>query len=198
VRKNSGVDHGLLDLLPVFRFGSLKGQHGAECVVCLAVFEDSEVVRLLPKCRHVFHVECVDAWLHAHSTCPLCRYKVEPDDVVVHVEEDAIANSLERESDRRGQNDAALRGENENAGTASLDSAERGLERRFVGVQQRLSDFEARDALCLTSDTVTWEARGEGVRRCQSCGNVLGEVDREINLRRTRSCQDLLGFTQLC
>ncbi|QCE00726.1 RING-H2 finger protein ATL17-like [Vigna unguiculata] len=194
VRKNSGVDHALLDSLPVFQFGSLKGQGVIDCAVCLAVFEDSEALRLLPKCRHAFHVECVDAWLHAHSTCPLCRYKVEPDEVVVLVEEDAKkAKSAEGES---SQNDAALRGENENAGTASLDTAERGLGRRFVGVQQRLSDFEARDALRLTSETATWEARGERGRRSHSCGNSVGEVMENdmMNLRGRRSFHGLLQF----
>ncbi|CAJ1971674.1 unnamed protein product [Sphenostylis stenocarpa] len=168
--KNSGVNHALLESLPVFQFGSLKGQHSLDCAVCLAVFEDSEVLRLLPKCRHAFHVECVDVWLHAHSTCPLCRYKVEPD------EEGAKAKSSEEESNIRDRNDAAWRGENENAEMASLDSAERGLQHRFDGVQQRWSDFEGREELRLTSETVTWEARGKGLRRSHSSSDVVGEV----------------------
>lgn len=83
-RKNSGIDRTIIESLPVFRFGSLRGQKdGLECAVCLARFESTEVLRLLPKCKHAFHVECVDTWLDAHSTCPLCRYRVDPEDVLL-------------------------------------------------------------------------------------------------------------------
>ncbi|KAF3452742.1 hypothetical protein FNV43_RR03175 [Rhamnella rubrinervis] len=83
-RKNSGIDRSVVESLPVFRFGSLLGQKdGLECAVCLTRFESTEVLRLLPKCKHAFHVECVDTWLDAHSTCPLCRYRVDPEDILL-------------------------------------------------------------------------------------------------------------------
>lgn len=80
----SGVDRAIVESLPFFKFSSLKGmKEGLECSVCLNVFEESEMLRLLPKCKHAFHVECVDKWLESHSTCPLCRHKVELDDVLL-------------------------------------------------------------------------------------------------------------------
>lgn len=83
-RKNSGIDQAVIESLPIFRFGSLSGQkEGLECAVCLDKFEQTEILRLLPKCKHAFHVECVDTWLDAHSTCPLCRYRVDPEDVLL-------------------------------------------------------------------------------------------------------------------
>ncbi|CAM0909640.1 unnamed protein product [Alopecurus aequalis] len=83
-RRNSGVDRTVVESLPVFRFGALRGQKaGLECAVCLGRFEPTEALRLLPKCRHGFHVECVDTWLDAHSTCPLCRSRVDPEDVLL-------------------------------------------------------------------------------------------------------------------
>ncbi|MED6109303.1 hypothetical protein PIB30_032172 [Stylosanthes scabra] len=83
-RKNSGIDRSVVESLPIFRFGSLWGQkEGLDCAVCLAKFESSEVLRLLPKCKHAFHVECVDTWLDAHSTCPLCRHRVDPEDILL-------------------------------------------------------------------------------------------------------------------
>lgn len=45
-----------------------------ECAVCLAEFADGgEKLRLLPGCCHVFHAACIDVWLAAHVTCPVCR-----------------------------------------------------------------------------------------------------------------------------
>ncbi|KAD3068126.1 hypothetical protein R6Q59_017924 [Mikania micrantha] len=87
-REHSGIDRTIIESLPVFRFGSLSGQKdGLECAVCLSMFDPSEVLRLLPKCKHAFHVECVDTWLDAHSTCPLCRYRVDPEDIFLILSE---------------------------------------------------------------------------------------------------------------
>ncbi|ONK69607.1 uncharacterized protein A4U43_C05F24750 [Asparagus officinalis] len=82
--RNSGVNRSIVNSLPVFRFGSLTGhKEGLECAVCLNRFEPAEVLRLLPKCKHGFHVECIDTWLEAHATCPLCRVRVQPEDVLL-------------------------------------------------------------------------------------------------------------------
>ncbi|KZV48600.1 hypothetical protein F511_27919 [Dorcoceras hygrometricum] len=78
----SGVDRTIIESLPFFRFSSLKGsKQGLECVVCLSRFEDSEILRLLPKCRHAFHMNCIDKWLEKHSSCPLCRYRFDVEDL---------------------------------------------------------------------------------------------------------------------
>ena len=34
--------------------------------------------RLLPNCKHVFHVDYVDTWFISNSTCPVCRTVAEP------------------------------------------------------------------------------------------------------------------------
>ncbi|KAL6602813.1 hypothetical protein ACP70R_043174 [Stipagrostis hirtigluma subsp. patula] len=54
------------------------GEEAAACSVCLGVFESGEMVRLLPVCLHLYHVECIDPWLAAHSTCPICRSETDP------------------------------------------------------------------------------------------------------------------------
>ncbi|KAH6835826.1 hypothetical protein C2S53_006581 [Perilla frutescens var. hirtella] len=78
----SGVDKTIIESLPFFKFSSLKGsKEGLECAVCLSRFEDTELLRLLPKCRHAFHMNCIDKWLENHSSCPLCRYKFDAGDI---------------------------------------------------------------------------------------------------------------------
>ncbi|KAK6925339.1 Zinc finger, RING-type [Dillenia turbinata] len=103
-RKNSGVDRTIVESLPVFRFASLRGQkEGLECAVCITKFEPSEVLRLLPKCKHAFHVECVDTWLDAHSTCPLCRYRVDPEDILLVDENTHLESGSRRASSNKGE-----------------------------------------------------------------------------------------------
>ncbi|RZR83001.1 hypothetical protein BHM03_00009543 [Ensete ventricosum] len=80
----SGIDKTVIESLPFFSFSSLRGvRDGLECSVCLSRFDDADVLRLLPKCKHAFHVGCVDRWLEAHSSCPLCRCKVKAEDAAL-------------------------------------------------------------------------------------------------------------------
>ncbi|KAL8249251.1 hypothetical protein R6Q59_006119 [Mikania micrantha] len=48
-----------------------------ECTVCLSSFEDGQMIRALPSCKHHFHAECIDKWLESQSSCPVCRHEVE-------------------------------------------------------------------------------------------------------------------------
>lgn len=44
-----------------------------QCAVCISAVREGDRMRRLPPCGHAFHAPCVDAWLHAHATCPMCR-----------------------------------------------------------------------------------------------------------------------------
>ncbi|KAK7387251.1 hypothetical protein VNO78_27893 [Psophocarpus tetragonolobus] len=44
-----------------------------ECCICLSLFQGNEKFKVLIECQHVFHSHCLDMWLTAHPTCPLCR-----------------------------------------------------------------------------------------------------------------------------
>lgn len=72
---DSGVDQSYIDTLPIFFYKSIVGgnKDPFDCAVCLCEFEPEDRLRLLPKCSHAFHIECIDRWLLSHSTCPLCR-----------------------------------------------------------------------------------------------------------------------------
>ncbi|KAL5199783.1 hypothetical protein ABZP36_020986 [Zizania latifolia] len=54
-----------------------KGASWTECAVCLGVIQVGAMVKLLPACAHIYHVECIDLWLSSHPTCPLCRCRVD-------------------------------------------------------------------------------------------------------------------------
>ncbi|XP_072953342.1 putative RING-H2 finger protein ATL49 [Typha angustifolia] len=71
---DAGVDQSFIDALPVFLYKAIIGlKDPFDCAVCLCEFEGDDKLRLLPKCSHAFHVQCIDTWLLSHSTCPLCR-----------------------------------------------------------------------------------------------------------------------------
>ncbi|KAI3989254.1 hypothetical protein MKX01_007891 [Papaver californicum] len=44
-----------------------------DCIVCLERFIEGESCRSLPRCKHVYHANCVDSWLIRVPSCPLCR-----------------------------------------------------------------------------------------------------------------------------
>ncbi|KAE8788287.1 RING-H2 finger protein ATL52 [Hordeum vulgare] len=72
-----GLDEAAIDSIAVTPYRAGSGLLGAaDCSVCLGEFNDGELVRLLPKCGHAFHVPCIDTWLRAHVNCPLCRSDV--------------------------------------------------------------------------------------------------------------------------
>ncbi|URE00648.1 RING-H2 finger protein [Musa troglodytarum] len=72
-RLNSDV----LSTLPIFVYVMAADDEKLECAVCLTEFENGEKGRLLPGCNHKFHVACIDMWFASHSTCPICRSRVE-------------------------------------------------------------------------------------------------------------------------
>ncbi|KAK9002910.1 hypothetical protein V6N11_060484 [Hibiscus sabdariffa] len=72
-----GLDPSVIESFPTFLYSTVKGfkigKDTLECAVCLNEFEDDETLRMIPICSHVFHPDCIDAWLSSHSTCPVCR-----------------------------------------------------------------------------------------------------------------------------
>ncbi|KAH9756418.1 RING-H2 finger protein ATL11 [Citrus sinensis] len=77
-----GLDDSVINTFPTFLYSAVRelkiGKGSLECAVCLNEFGDEETLRLIPKCSHVFHMDCIDAWLSAHNTCPVCRANLVP------------------------------------------------------------------------------------------------------------------------
>ncbi|KAE9589286.1 putative transcription factor C2H2 family [Lupinus albus] len=59
--------------LPVARFEDLRETEEI-CSICLVDFEGEDAVSKIKRCGHVFHVNCIQQWLHlTQYSCPLCR-----------------------------------------------------------------------------------------------------------------------------
>ncbi|KAJ3700188.1 hypothetical protein LUZ61_003893 [Rhynchospora tenuis] len=102
-----GIERSVLETLPILLYSKLKehliGKGSLDCAVCLTEFDDDDMLRLLPACNHVFHLNCIDTWLEYHVTCPLCRCNLMPNlEVSVTIEyssstirsDDAVGNDL--------------------------------------------------------------------------------------------------------
>ncbi|KAF7813961.1 RING-H2 finger protein ATL3-like [Senna tora] len=109
----SGLDPSLLKSLPVLTYQPQDFKEGLECAVCLSELVEGEKARLLPKCNHGFHVDCIDMWFQSHSTCPICRNPVAPESSKCNCSSSVRENA----SENSGQSEAA-----ENLGSASASA----------------------------------------------------------------------------
>ncbi|KAJ1376958.1 Zinc finger, RING-type [Sesbania bispinosa] len=72
-----GLDQNVINSYPRFQFSrennNAVGQNNTTCSICLCEYKDSEMLRMMPECRHYFHLCCLDSWLKLNGSCPVCR-----------------------------------------------------------------------------------------------------------------------------
>ncbi|OEL14875.1 E3 ubiquitin-protein ligase ATL31 [Dichanthelium oligosanthes] len=114
LRRPRGLDAEVVEAFPTMKYAEAKalrvGKAGGalECAVCLSEFEDDERLRLLPKCSHAFHPDCIGEWLASHVTCPVCRCNLDPNYKDTSSDEEAsfpsipVASSISSEIARQG------------------------------------------------------------------------------------------------
>ncbi|KAJ7962303.1 RING-H2 finger protein [Quillaja saponaria] len=75
----SGLEPVLVAAIPTLKFNheAFSSIEDAQCVICLSEYQEKEVLRIMPKCGHNFHLTCIDIWLRKQSTCPVCRLPLE-------------------------------------------------------------------------------------------------------------------------
>ncbi|KAL0374765.1 UNVERIFIED_CONTAM: RING-H2 finger protein ATL70 [Sesamum radiatum] len=77
-----GLDEATLSSYPKLLYSEAKASHkdstASCCSICLADYKNSDMLRVLPDCGHLFHQKCVDPWLRLHPTCPVCRTSPMP------------------------------------------------------------------------------------------------------------------------
>ncbi|KAI5666453.1 hypothetical protein M9H77_16306 [Catharanthus roseus] len=72
-RKGKGLDPTVVQALPLISYCEDAKQLITDCPICLTEFQENEIVKMIPHCKHVFHPPCLDTWLSSHVSCPLCR-----------------------------------------------------------------------------------------------------------------------------
>ncbi|GLJ38571.1 hypothetical protein SUGI_0786390 [Cryptomeria japonica] len=130
-----GLRRSMVDALPVFFYQPENFTDGLRCAVCLCEFQEKEKARQLPSCKHSFHLDCIDMWFYSHSTCPLCRARVDAQPVQMEfsvIEEEETDNKVsmssmrgsdaeEQHIQRIEKNGDCCEGEEESGGHAVID-----------------------------------------------------------------------------
>lgn len=78
---NDPIRHGTLPARKeaVENLPTVKISEPLQCSVCLDDFDKGSEAKEMP-CKHKFHIRCIVPWLELHSSCPVCRYELPPDD----------------------------------------------------------------------------------------------------------------------
>ena len=50
------------------------------CVICMEDFKAGDTSTNLP-CLHMFHTNCIQSWLKKQNTCPICKFKLTPENI---------------------------------------------------------------------------------------------------------------------
>ncbi|XP_061349901.1 RING-H2 finger protein ATL67 [Gastrolobium bilobum] len=94
-----GLDQNVINSYPRFRYAKDAG-HDTTCSICLCEYKESEMLRMMPECRHYFHLCCLDSWLKLNGSCPVCRNSPMPTPLSTPLQE--VVPLSQYAADRRG------------------------------------------------------------------------------------------------
>ncbi|CAA3018134.1 RING-H2 finger ATL67-like [Olea europaea subsp. europaea] len=94
-RRANGLQPGVVAAIPKLMFNreAFSSTEDMQCTICLAEYQEREVLRIMPNCGHSFHLSCIDIWLRKQSTCPVCRLSVQNTFETKHVRATTLAES---------------------------------------------------------------------------------------------------------
>ncbi|KAK2967685.1 hypothetical protein RJ640_029593, partial [Escallonia rubra] len=75
----AGLEPVLVAAIPTMKFNheAFSSMEDAQCTICLGEYQEKEVLRIMPKCGHSFHLSCIVVLLRKQSACPVCRLSVQ-------------------------------------------------------------------------------------------------------------------------
>ncbi|OMP00526.1 Zinc finger, RING-type [Corchorus olitorius] len=82
-----GLEPVVVAAIPTMKFNreAFSSIEDAQCSICLGEYQEKEVLRIMPKCGHNFHLSCIDIWLRKQSTCPVCRLPLQDSFETKHI-----------------------------------------------------------------------------------------------------------------
>uniref|UniRef100_A0A0D9VJG3 RING-type domain-containing protein n=1 Tax=Leersia perrieri TaxID=77586 RepID=A0A0D9VJG3_9ORYZ len=75
----SGLEPFVVAAIPTMKYSyeAFHSKDDAQCSICLGEYNEKEILRIMPVCRHNFHLSCIDVWLQKQTTCPICRISLK-------------------------------------------------------------------------------------------------------------------------
>ncbi|KAI5082207.1 hypothetical protein GOP47_0001950 [Adiantum capillus-veneris] len=78
-RSINGLEPSVVTCFPTIKYNQhiFTSSEDNMCTICLSDYKEKEILRILPRCGHAFHISCIDLWLRQHHTCPVCRISLQ-------------------------------------------------------------------------------------------------------------------------
>ena len=90
---NNALDPNLINYLPEFTINenTYKGK-SKECTICLEDIQMNEKVIILP-CLDIFHSKCIKKYFEKYNTCPICKIKLNYENIKGSVLNNVVKNN---------------------------------------------------------------------------------------------------------
>ncbi|GAV92006.1 zf-RING_2 domain-containing protein [Cephalotus follicularis] len=90
-----GLEPVLVAAIPTVRFDNevFNSAEDAQCSICLAKYQEKDILRIMPRCGHNFHLTCIDVWLRKQSTCPVCRFPLQDSFETKHMRQATLSTT---------------------------------------------------------------------------------------------------------
>ena len=66
----------IIDFLPITTLGKrYNSEIEFKCIICYDDLKEGDQITTLP-CIHVFHFDCIKAWIYDKGNCPICKFTI--------------------------------------------------------------------------------------------------------------------------
>ena len=81
-RRDNPTDAAIVSELPETKIDDINklDNDKKNCVICMEDFKNGDKSTNLP-CLHMFHTNCIQSWLKTQNTCPICKFKLTPENI---------------------------------------------------------------------------------------------------------------------
>ncbi|CAN4100005.1 unnamed protein product [Withania somnifera] len=163
-----GLKKEVREMLPIIVFKESFSVKETLCSVCLGDYQADDKLQQIPACGHTFHMDCIDHWLAAHNTCPLCRLSILASTKACTETPDRSSETTERTSSEQDADETSHQRNPECCGTPQVGQSNSEPETREETENSSSNEEESdghNDDLNSVSGTSSYDTMQE---RCDS------------------------------